>query len=986
LLFFQKRKIAWDDIGQSASVSEVANLKSSSTDDKAPASPMQISAADKITSSSTSSDIFTTSDNSKMKEVREIRSTNTAVSARSFTSLEADIVNVSSSSSFLNEKENMSMSKKLSDEIEDVTSTSNSNEGSVCTSIVNSATEVLDDIEENSQVTANELIPAASSYDLSKDDVQIIGHFAPSHSTSVSEPAQKVPENLSRMEMKAQLENLENLKRKANLSKLPDCGRRLLERIKILQDKMNNLDALEKKENIVPNEPTEKKEHSIIQKSKGPPTISPQAMTGGRRLFGGKMTDNRICLANAVTGQVIAQMHSSLANVPENMKTDTPASLLTELMPHQKEGLTWLLWREKQSVPGGILADDMGLGKTLSMISLIVNVKERCKRGEVMEELNKRVTKGSRLIPSRTTLIVAPASLIFQWEAEFQKHVKSGFLSRYIFHGPKQKREISAESLARYDVVVTTYGIVSTELSEKFTAVGIDKIRSSSDASSSDEERNDKGKVKRKVSKKSGSVLTKIAWERIILDEAHQIKNRTSLISKACCKIPAAARWCLTGTPIHNNLWDLYSLIRFLRVVPFNEEAVWKEYILSTHSSSQRLNTLVKGLLLRREKNQLCTETNKPIVDLKPKMYEEVVMKLEGVEKKVYDYIFQVSRQQVKELIKTREEKERDLYGIGRTNSTNKLLKNPFLGGPRTIRSNDNFQTMTCVLTLLMRLRQACVHLSLIIQAVDMEALQTLGVEEDENAEMLSKCFSNISLLDEHAFASELMGDGGNEQVEQLFQKTFFSTKCYCKPVDQPFEHPGAPSGSEKNSIYIYQWKNFKQGPVVLTAILLFQNLKQSRADSFNKIDSGPRVMLLSLTAGGVGLNLIGGNHLFLVDLHWNPALEQQASDRIYRIGQTKNVFIHKLVCLETIEERVLALQQVKQTLAKGVLEGVASKKLSKLTIADLKYLFNLGRPRNDLANFAPTVCAPKFIPASTVSSTNIEPFDAYPTVRKQGE
>ncbi|KAM3728182.1 Transcription termination factor [Dirofilaria immitis] len=147
---------------------------------------------------------------------------------------------------------------------------------------------------------------------------------------------------------------------------------------------------------------------------------------------------------------------------------------------------------------------------------------------------------------------------------------------------------------------------------------------------------------------------------------------------------------------------------------------------------------------------------------------------------------------------------------------------------------------------------------------------------------------------------------------------------------------------------------------------------RQKRANSFNEINNGPRVMLLSLTAGGVGLNLVGGNHLFLVDLHWNPALEQQACDRIYRIGQTKNVFVHKLVCLETIEERVLALQQIKQTLSKDVLEGVSSKKLSKLTIADLKYLFDLDRPRDNLPNFTGTICPSKFISESTTSDTNI--------------
>ncbi|VBB28990.1 unnamed protein product, partial [Acanthocheilonema viteae] len=1010
----EKRKIAWGNVDQSAAASEIVTVKSSLTDDKTSASPMQVSTAnyinnmdiskrslanseaelfkeEKKTSSWNSSNIFTASDNSKIKEVQKIPPTNTTINTQSATSFEAEVVNISSCLSFLDETENIPMSKKFSNEVEDTTASSSASEDSVNISSVNSQIELLDNIGAN--VTANKFAET-SIHDVSEDDVQIIGYFAPSHSTSTSKPAQEIPETLSRMEMEVQLENLKNLKRSANLSKLPDCGRRLIERIEVLQDKLNNLDAFEKDENVAPNgldldyfsKVTEKRETDIVQKKQRPPIISPQIMAGGHRLFDGKTADNRICLANAVTGQVIVQMHSSLTNAPENVGTDTPANLLTELMPHQKEGLTWLLWRERQALPCGILgsysfywvldlADDMGLGKTLSIISLIVNVKERRKHEEVMEGLNKRVTKGG-LIPSRTTLIVAPASLIFQWEAEFQKHVKSGFLSRYLFHGPKHKRDISAECLARYDVVVTTYGIVSNELSEKFTAVNVDDEKSSSDTNSFHEEKNGKEKGRRKVLKKSDSVLTKIAWERVVLDEAHQIKNRTSLISKTCCKIPAVARWCVTGTPIHNNLWDLYSLIRFLRVVPFSEEAIWKEYIMSAHSSSQRLNTLVKGLLLRREKNQLCGETNKPIVDLRPRMYEEVVMKLQGIEKKVYDYMFQISRQKVKELIRTKEERERDLYGIETTNFTNRLSRNPFLGGSRAIRNNDNFQTMSCVLTLLMRLRQACVHLSLINQVVDMEALQTLGVEEDENAEMLSKCFSNMSLLDEQALTANLLNDDRNEHVEQLFQKTFISTK-----IKKLFEHVDYALSCGDKCVIVSQWTSLLnileyhlgQKKILYTFISgkVSSKDRQSRANSFNKIDSGPRVMLLSLTAGGVGLNLVGGNHLFLVDLHWNPALEQQASDRIYRIGQTKNVFIHKLVCLETIEERVLALQRVKQTLAKDVLEGVASKKLSKLTIADLKYLFDLGRPHKDLANFAATVYPPKFISSSAISSTN---------------
>ncbi|OUC49899.1 putative helicase protein [Trichinella nativa] len=114
------------------------------------------------------------------------------------------------------------------------------------------------------------------------------------------------------------------------------------------------------------------------------------------------------------------------------------------------------------------------------------------------------------------------------------------------------------------------------------------------------------------------------------------------------------------------------------------------------------------------------------------------------------------------------------------------------------------------------------------------------------------------------------------------------------------------------------------------------------RMAKFNRIDSDPEVMLLSLTAGGVGLNLIGGNHLFLMDLHWNPAQELQASDRINRIGQTRDVVIYKTVCSGTIEEKVLKLQEEKLALAESVLSGVARQNPRLLSLNDWKFLFSL--------------------------------------------
>merc|ERR1712141_96994 len=112
--------------------------------------------------------------------------------------------------------------------------------------------------------------------------------------------------------------------------------------------------------------------------------------------------------------------------------------------------------------------------------------------------------------------------------------------------------------------------------------------------------------------------------------------------------------------------------------------------------------------------------------------------------------------------------------------------------------------------------------------------------------------------------------------------------------------------------------------------------------NDFNRVNAGKEVMLLSLGAGGVGLNLVGANHLFLLDMHWNPQLERQACDRIYRVGQTKEVVIHKFLCEDTIERRILDLQEKKINLADGVLTGAKRVNSNKLSLEDLKTLFSM--------------------------------------------
>ncbi|KAF8864829.1 hypothetical protein BDZ45DRAFT_581467 [Acephala macrosclerotiorum] len=236
-------------------------------------------------------------------------------------------------------------------------------------------------------------------------------------------------------------------------------------------------------------------------------------------------------------------------NEEEEEDDGTVEGIKVKLLPHQVEGLEWMTGRElgtgkkgAQVPKGGILADDMGLGKTLQSISLILtNAKPTD---------DDVITK--RKLPSgleKTTLVVAPLALIRQWELEIKEKVSSSHALRVcVHHGPQRTKRF--QDLKKYDVVVTTYQILVSEFGNSSP--------------------NDDGL-------KVGCFG--LHWYRVILDEAHTIKNRNAKASLACCALRSQYRWCLTGTPMQNNLDELQSLIKFLRITPYNDLREWKDQI-----------------------------------------------------------------------------------------------------------------------------------------------------------------------------------------------------------------------------------------------------------------------------------------------------------------------------------------------------------------------------------------------------------------------
>lgn len=262
-----------------------------------------------------------------------------------------------------------------------------------------------------------------------------------------------------------------------------------------------------------------------------------------------------------------------------NLDDGTLEGIKVKLLPHQVEGVKWMKGRElgpvkRGKVPkGGILADDMGLGKTLQSISLIVS--------NARPERDAPGWKKSLNGVQRGTLVVAPLALIKQWEAEIKEKVtKSHRLSVCIHHGPNRTKRF--QDLVKYDVVITTYHILVSEHGHTSDTL------------------------------KAGCFG--VHWYRVILDEAHSIKNRNAKSTKACCALDAEYRWCLTGTPMQNNLDELQSLVHFLRITPYDDLGHWRDNIDKPmksgdgHRALQRLHALLQSFMKRRTKDILKEE------------------------------------------------------------------------------------------------------------------------------------------------------------------------------------------------------------------------------------------------------------------------------------------------------------------------------------------------------------------------------------------
>ncbi|XP_066137668.1 transcription termination factor 2 [Euwallacea fornicatus] len=733
------------------------------------------------------------------------------------------------------------------------------------------------------------------------------------------------------------LRDFEKLKRLAeglDLEMLPDKGELITKRLSAMkskfvteQKKLENMIVADDVEEVEPNAQSgafHKVNWEDIQS--GANAVLPKTF--------GKKALSTYNTQKTVTMDRLQQLHGALQACPkEEDMADDPKGLKVELMPHQKRALAWLMFREKAKPSGGILADDMGLGKTLTMIALIVKeiqLKGADSNEENLEKDKEWLRKEKKV--KGGSLIVCPASLLNQWSGEIDKRLKRGLVSYNLYHGAK--RETRTRELAQFDVVITTYSIVSNESEKK-------------------------------------SPLFSMYWRRIILDEAHQIRNYKTQSSEACCRLSAKSRWALTGTPMHNKELDMYAQLKFLRCTPFDELQVWKRWIGDKSSGGQeRLHTVISSLMLRRTKAELIEKN--VLISMPEKKWLLIEVHLEKNELQVYHKVLIFSQTLFAQFLHQRAEKNQDyvdqkfigMPAAGPNQEYNKMRQKLLrLNKVKNVSQHE-------ILVLLLRLRQICCHPSLITAMLE-EGLETVHDDEDDEGREELNLLEQIQKLDindtpnkdEDEYNANSNSTVDNNAAVNLKE----AARGHLKLSDPVFAKERASSkikymlkvlgenvlSKGDKAVIVSQWSSYLNliGMHLKETGIDFYQLDgkvpvHKRMDIINKInDPGhpTKILLLSLTAGGVGLNLVGANHLFLLDLHWNPQLERQAQDRIYRVGQTKPVFMYKFMAVDTIEERIKLLQDKKLSMAEAILTGTKQVGQNKLSIDDLKMIFGLG-------------------------------------------
>ena len=545
--------------------------------------------------------------------------------------------------------------------------------------------------------------------------------------------------------------------------------------------------------------------------------------------LGAKPGDTGLPVVGITAEGALADLMNPDAGGPQRQYQEVavPEGLVATLRPYQQRGLSWLAFHDGLGL-GACLADDMGLGKTIQLLSLLLAEREQ-------PSLGNRATTGDggpagragrRSASGRTrggvrqkpTLLVCPMSLVSNWEREAARFAPA--LAVHVHHGNERLSGARFAATARKaDLVLTTYALATRDR----------------------------------------DLLAGVAWRRVVLDEAQNIKNRTARQTQAIVSVPAERRVALTGTPVENRLSDLWSIMDFLNPGLLGDARDFRSRFalpverFGDEDAASRLKRLTGPFILRRLKTDRAI-----IADLPDKVEMKVFCNLTREQATLYQAV-------VDDMLERIEESE----GIERKG---------------------------LVLATMMKLKQVCNH-----------PAQMLG-----DRSPLPGRSGKLARLEE--ILEEVLAEGEKALVFTQFAEMGGMLKPHLQErlgSEVWFLHGGTTKKNRDELVSGFQ------------------------------ADGGPGVFLLSLKAGGTGLNLTAANHVIHFDRWWNPAVENQATDRAFRIGQRRNVQVRKFVCAGTLEERIDQMIERKRNLAERIV-GAGEAWLTELSTDQLRELITL--------------------------------------------
>ncbi|KFA62893.1 hypothetical protein S40285_02262 [Stachybotrys chlorohalonatus IBT 40285] len=629
----------------------------------------------------------------------------------------------------------------------------------------------------------------------------------------------------------------------------------------------------------------------------------------------------------------IATMWVDLEKMPilKAGKASQPERISRQLKPFQLEGLAWLMAMEKTEWKGGLLGDEMGLGKTIQAVSLIM----------------------SDYPAKQPSLVLVPPVALMQWQSEIKAYT-DGALKTFVYHGTNQKaKSMTIKELKAFDIIMMSYNSLESMYRKQ-----------------------EKGFTRKDGIHKEKSLIHAINFHRVILDEAHCIKTRTTMTAKACFALKTDYRWCLTGTPLQNRIGEFFSLIRFLNIRPFASYLCKQcpcsklEWAMDEHNRCPECNHA--GMQHVSVFNQELLNPIQRYGNLGPG--REAFRKLRLMTDRIMLRRLKKDHTNAMELPVKEIYVDRQFFGEEENDFSNSIMTSGQRKFDTYVAQGVLLNNYANIFGLIMQMRQVADHPDLILKK-NAEGGQNVLVccicDEPAEDAVRSRCkhdfcracvASYIRSADEpdcprcHIPLSIDLEQPEIEQDEALVKKSSiinrikmenWTSSSKIELLVHELHRLRSDNAMHKSIIFsqfttmlqLIEWRLRRAG---ITTVMLDGSMtpaqRQASIEHFmNNVNV--ECFLVSLKAGGVALNLTEASRVFIVDPWWNPAAEWQSADRCHRIGQTRPCTITRLCIEDSVESRMVLIQEKKTSMINSTVNS-DDKAMESLTPQDLQFLF----------------------------------------------